>query len=100
MKRGVIGVAIGLAGFQPLIDCRGRSDLYGHKMHFTVRALADQLADAAHIVMGECDESTPFVLIRNAPVVFTHDSIDPQSMIMPLEEDLFVQILRKFDQIS
>jgi coenzyme F420-0:L-glutamate ligase len=93
MRRGVIGVAIGVAGFLPLDDCRGRTDLFGRKMQFTTRAVADQLADGAHVLMGECDEQTPMVLIRNAPVQFRSEPIDPKIMQMPFEQDLFMQIL-------
>lgn len=99
MKRGVIGVAIGVAGFEPLIDCRGRHDLFGNIMKFEVRAIADQLADAAHVVMGECDERTPFVLIEDAPVNYTESPIDPQAMLIPQNEDLFIRILQKYDEI-
>jgi coenzyme F420-0:L-glutamate ligase len=93
LRRGVIGVAIGVAGFEPIDDCRGRIDLYGNTMKFTTRAIADQLSDAIHVVMGECDERIPFVLIRDAPVNFTNQKIDPKSMSMPFEQDLFIQIL-------
>lgn len=98
MKRGVVGVAIGVAGFNPIEDCRGRKDLFGYKMQFKVRAIADQLTDAALLVMGECDEQTPFALIRDAPVNFTSKPIDPSLMIMPMNDDLFVQILTKLDK--
>ena len=94
MRRGVVGVTIGAAGFNPVIDCRGNFDLFGHKMEFTVRAMADQLADAAHLVMGECDEQTPFVLIEDVPIEFTNAHIDPHAMLMPMEEDLFFRILQ------
>ena len=68
LRRGIVGVAIGVAGFQPIDDCRGRCDLFGHEMKWTTRALADQLTDLAHLLLGECDEQTPFVLILDAPV--------------------------------
>ena len=93
-RRGVVGVAIGVAGFNPIIDCRGKFDLYGHKMEFTTRAIADQLTDVAHVVMGECDEQTPFVLIENAPVEFTDALIDRDAMIMSKKEDLFFRIFQ------
>ncbi|MCF2140994.1 MAG: coenzyme F420-0:L-glutamate ligase [Candidatus Lokiarchaeota archaeon] len=92
LRRGIVGVAIGVAGFKPIIDCRGRCDLYGHKMEWTTRAIADQITDLAHILMGECDEQTPFILVNNVPVNFTNERIDPQSMIMPKKEDLFSRI--------
>lgn len=92
-RRGIVGVAIGVAGFEPVMDCRGKCDLFGHQMKWTTRALADQLTDMAHLIMGECDEQTPFVLIKDAPVNFTDDPIDPDAMIMPKNEDLFSRIL-------
>jgi coenzyme F420-0:L-glutamate ligase/coenzyme F420-1:gamma-L-glutamate ligase len=97
LKRGVVGVAIGVAGFNPIEDCRGRKDLFGYKMRFKVRGVADQLTDAALAVMGECDERTPFALIRDAPVQFTDAPINPQDMLMPMNEDLFIEILQKYE---
>lgn len=95
IRKGVVGVAIGVDGFYPVIDCRGRKDLFGHEIKWTTRALADQLTDAAHAVMGECDEQTPFVLIENCPVEFTNEPIAHDSMLMPKEEDLFYRIWKE-----
>jgi len=92
IRKGVVGVAIGVDGFYPIDDCRGKTDLFGHEMKWTTRALADQLADTAHVVMGECDEQTPFVLIENCPVEFTDEPIAHDSMLMPKNEDLFYRI--------
>jgi len=92
IRKGVVGVAIGVDGFYPIDDCRGKTDLFGHEMKWTTRALADQLADTAHVVMGECDEQTPFVLIENCPVEFTNEPIAYDSMLMPKSEDLFYRI--------
>ncbi len=94
LRKGIVGVAIGVDGFDPVMDCKGRKDLYGHEMEWTERALADQLCDAAHLVMGECDEQTPFVLIQNAPVNFTDKKIDENSMLFPKEIDLFSRIYK------
>ncbi len=94
LRKGVVGVAIGVDGFQPVMDCIGKCDLYGHEMEWTQRASADQLTDAAHLVMGECDEQTPFVLIEHAPVEFTNDPIPKDSMLFPREDDLFARIYK------
>jgi coenzyme F420-0:L-glutamate ligase / coenzyme F420-1:gamma-L-glutamate ligase len=94
LRKGIVGVAIGVDGFHPVMDCIGRHDLYGHEMEWTQRALADQLTDAAHLVMGECDEQTPFVMIENAPVEFTSHPIALDSMLFPREEDLFARIYK------
>jgi F420-0:gamma-glutamyl ligase len=57
-------------------DVRGRKDLFGKPLLITRRATADNLVSAAQIIMGEADESTPAVLIRDAPVKFIEGSED------------------------
>jgi len=64
MRLGCSGVAIGCAGFTAVIDDRGRSDIFGRKLEVTKRAVADNIASAAELVMGEADECTPAAIIR------------------------------------
>ncbi|NTV00112.1 MAG: coenzyme F420-0:L-glutamate ligase [Methanoregulaceae archaeon] len=64
MRAGCSGVAIGCSGFASVIDLRGRADLFGRRLEVTKQALADNLASAAEVVMGEADESTPAAVIR------------------------------------
>lgn len=64
MRLGCAGVAIGCAGIPSVIDERGRRDLYGRELHVTQRAVADCIASAAELLMGEADECVPAVLAR------------------------------------
>jgi len=64
MRLGCSGVAIGCAGITSVIDDRGRCDLFGHKLEVTKRAIADNIASAAELVMGEADECMPAAIIR------------------------------------
>ncbi|MGA2122613.1 MAG: coenzyme F420-0:L-glutamate ligase [Methanoregula sp.] len=64
MRLGCSGVAIGSAGIPSVIDDRGRSDLFGRTLEVTKRAVADNIASAAELVMGEADECTPAAIIR------------------------------------
>jgi coenzyme F420-0:L-glutamate ligase/coenzyme F420-1:gamma-L-glutamate ligase len=64
MRLGCSGVAIGSAGITAVIDDRGRSDLFGRKLEVTKRAVADNIASAAELVMGEADECIPAAIIR------------------------------------
>lgn len=64
MRLGCSGVAIGCSGIASVIDDRGRSDLFGRKLEVTKRAIADNIASAAELVMGEADECTPAAVIR------------------------------------
>ncbi len=70
LRLGTVGLAIGCAGFQPVRDLRGTRDLSGRRIEITRHAIADGIAAAAHLVMGEADERTPFVVVRGAPALF------------------------------
>lgn len=63
-RNGVVGVAIGAAGVSSLVDRVGGSDLFGRKLKVTEIAMADELASAASLLMGQGDEGIPAVLIR------------------------------------
>ncbi|MGI0090890.1 MAG: coenzyme F420-0:L-glutamate ligase [Nitrososphaerales archaeon] len=71
-RLGTTGIAIAFAGIRPTVDMRGKRDLFANKLKVTLRALADQLASAAQIPMGEASESTPIVIIRGAESAFEH----------------------------
>jgi coenzyme F420-0:L-glutamate ligase/coenzyme F420-1:gamma-L-glutamate ligase len=62
-REGLINVAVGLAGFQPLVSYLGKEDPAGHVLQATILALADELASAAEPVMGKLDR-VPVVIIR------------------------------------
>lgn len=64
-REGVVNVALGVAGLQPLLDCRGRRDQYGRQLQTTVIAVADELASAAELVTGKIGRS-PVAVIRGA----------------------------------
>ncbi|MHA2070442.1 MAG: coenzyme F420-0:L-glutamate ligase [Candidatus Thorarchaeota archaeon] len=95
LRLGNIGMALGVAGFQPVVDDRGRSDLFGNEMRITRRAIADNLASACTAVMGESDESIPAALIRSAPVEFVDESYDSSAMWISPQECMYMAI---FDQ--
>ena len=63
-RNGVVGLAIGAAGLPALLDLRGRRDLEGRPLQVTQVGLADQIASAAQLLMGEADEGRPAVLVR------------------------------------
>jgi coenzyme F420-0:L-glutamate ligase/coenzyme F420-1:gamma-L-glutamate ligase len=61
---GAVGVSIGVSGINPILDMRGKFDLFGYELQSTIIGQADSLASAAQLVMGESDEGIPVVLIR------------------------------------
>ena len=87
LRLGCVGIALGCSGIEPVEDMRGHKDLFGKPLMITRRANADNLVSAAQIVMGEADESTPAVLIRDAPTVFSDGDAD--IMLILREECLY-----------
>lgn len=63
-RNGVVGVAIGASGFPSLLDRVGADDLYGRPLKVTEIALADEVASAASLLMGQAGEGIPVVLVR------------------------------------
>jgi coenzyme F420-0:L-glutamate ligase/NADPH-dependent F420 reductase len=87
-RNGTIGAAIGVAGMRPVRDRRGEADLFGRVLQATFVGVADEIAAAASLVIGEAAEATPAVLVRG--VVFDPpDGTGAAGLIRPLEQDLF-----------
>ena len=63
-RNGTVGIAIGTAGIDALLDLNGHPDLYNRPLRTTQIGLADELAAAASIVMGAADEGRPIIHIR------------------------------------
>ncbi|HEV2118862.1 MAG TPA: coenzyme F420-0:L-glutamate ligase [Candidatus Bathyarchaeia archaeon] len=89
LRIGTIGMAVACSGFQPVRDTRGITDLYGRKARITFQAVADGIAGAAQLLMGESSESIPFVLVRGAPVKLT-SSKRVGSMKLPAKGCLYM----------
>ncbi len=85
-REGLTNVAIGVAGFNPLLDYRGQVDGHGHSLSATVIAAADELAAAAEVVMGKLSRR-PAAIIRHYP--WRPEPGKASAMIRPREKDLF-----------
>jgi coenzyme F420-0:L-glutamate ligase/coenzyme F420-1:gamma-L-glutamate ligase len=85
-REGLVDVAIGVAGLDPLDDHRGRMDRHGRKLASTIIAVADQLAAAAGLVMKK-DAGYPVVLIRGFE--FQPAEAFARALLRKPEQDLF-----------
>ena len=85
-REGLTNVAIGVAGFPPLTDYRGQTDVHGNRLSATVIATADELAAAAELVMGKASRR-PAAIIRH----FAWESAPGHAsdLIRPPGKDLF-----------
>jgi coenzyme F420-0:L-glutamate ligase/coenzyme F420-1:gamma-L-glutamate ligase len=86
-RNGVVGLAIGAAGLPALLDLRGRPDREGRPLEVTQVGLADQIASAAELLMGEADEGRPAVLVRG--LAFDAPALPAAALLRPREADLF-----------
>jgi coenzyme F420-0:L-glutamate ligase/coenzyme F420-1:gamma-L-glutamate ligase len=86
-RNGTVGAALGAAGLPVLLDLRGQPDLFGRELRATQVGMADEIAAAASMLMGQADQGTPVVLIRGLNLPGADGSSD--DLIRPRELDLF-----------
>ena len=86
-RLGTIGVAVGVCGMPAVEDWRGRPDLYGFRLQHTDIGLADMVASAATLVMGQAAEQTPAALVRG--VTFVARDGRAAEMYRPPQADLY-----------
>ncbi len=86
-RTGTVGIALGCAGLPALEDLRGRPDLYGRPLEVSLTGLADSLAAAAALVMGEGDEALPFAVVHGAR--WQGEPTSAQALLRARELDLF-----------
>jgi coenzyme F420-0:L-glutamate ligase/coenzyme F420-1:gamma-L-glutamate ligase len=86
-RNGTVGIAIGVSGLPALEDLRGKPDLFGKELRITQVGVADELAAAASLMMGQAAEGTPVVHVRGFPYPLREGSL--KELIRPKEQDMF-----------
>ncbi len=94
LRAGVTGVAVGYAGFRGIKDYRGTPDIFGRKFKFSRTNIADGLAAAAVLVMGEGNERQPLAIIERAPVEFC-DRVNRAELRIDIQEDMYRPLFSK-----
>ncbi len=89
LRKGAVNVAIGASGLETLVDLRGKEDLFGYKLRYTFIAVADELAAAAELVMGQTNESIPVVIVKGYKFKKS-EKATAKDLIRPKKEDLFI----------
>ena len=92
-RYGTTGIALAMAGFQPIRDERGKIDLFGNAMAVTQIGVADSLATCAQVVMGERDEATPFAIIRGAKLDLTDAPLSAADVSIPWRHCIYIESL-------
>jgi len=88
-RMGVIGVCVGCAGLQSLVDLRDQPDRHGRPLQVTQIAIADQLCATATLVSGEAAEGQPMVIVRGLPKEYFSAARTARDLVRPLSQDLF-----------
>lgn len=94
MRRGASGISLAYRGFVGLRDYRGTPDIFGRNLAIEQANIADALAVAAVLAMGEGDEQTPLALIQDVPAGITFSPTAPtkkerDQFYVPLQDDIF-----------
>lgn len=84
---GTVGVTIGVANVPSVLDLRGQPDLFGNELMATEVGVADELAAAASLIMGQADEGIPVVHVRGFPYELEAGAMD--ELLRPKQGDLF-----------
>ncbi len=93
MRVGVTGFALGYTGFRGVRDYRGKKDLFGRKLKVTMTDVADSLATAATLVMGEGAERQPLAIIEDAPVEFV-EKVDRKEAQISAQDNMYAPLFR------
>src|SRR2546426_993543 len=72
---------------------RADKDLFGYTLRFKNVAIADELASAAELVMGQGRERTPVAIIRGLTRVRLQNHASSRFLVVSPEEDLFTGTL-------
>ncbi|MFA6185387.1 MAG: coenzyme F420-0:L-glutamate ligase [Candidatus Shapirobacteria bacterium] len=98
LRWGVTGVSVSYSGFNALNNYIGSKDIFGKKFEVEKVNVADALAAAAVLVMGEGNEQTPIAIIEETPFVNfknKNPSVEElKELAITIEDDLYGQILK------
>lgn len=87
-RRGVVDVAIGVAGVAGVVDLRGTEDALGRTLMVTEVCAADEIASAAELVMGK-SAGVPVAIVRGVDPRWLRDGSVATEIVRPHAEDLF-----------
>lgn len=98
MRRGVVGISIGFIGFEPQHNYIGQKDIFGRKFKYTQTNIVDALSAMAVLLMGEGNERTPIVIIRDMRFVKFTDNPTYKKLIIPRHQDIYRPMLKILKQ--
>jgi len=99
LRWGVVGMSLASCGFRPLNSRVGDEDLFGREIKMVQVNVAEALAVAAVLEMGEVDEQTPLALVTDSKMVeFMNRPLNDQELAdlrIEIEDDMYGPLLTK-----
>lgn len=98
LRWGTVGFALAHSGFAAVRDYIGTPDVFGRKLEYTKLNIADSLASAAVLAMGEGNEQTPIAVMSDVSLVEFQDRSptkkELEELKINIDEDLYRPLLR------
>jgi coenzyme F420-0:L-glutamate ligase / coenzyme F420-1:gamma-L-glutamate ligase len=88
LRMGEINITIGISGIKPIRDRRGEKDLFDYTLRIKQTCIADELASAAELVIGQASEGIPVAIIRGYKYQIAED-VSAKELTRPKEKDMF-----------
>lgn len=99
LRSGTVGVALGYAGFRGIKQYVGSRDIFGKVFEYQRSDIADSLATAAVLTMGEGAERRPLAIIEGAPVEFT-ERTNRRELQIDIKEDVYQPLFAQIKRIK
>ena len=99
LRAGVVGVALGYSGFNGVRDYVGTNDIFGRELKFSRTDVADSLATAAVLEMGEGNEQQPLAIISKIKLDF-RSSLNRHELDIDIKEDVYQPIFENIKKIN
>jgi coenzyme F420-0:L-glutamate ligase len=99
LRAGIVGVALGYAGFKGVRDYRDTKDIFGRPLRLSRTDIADGLATAAVLEMGEGAEQQPLAIIENPPVQWS-DTVNRNELKIDIKDDLYRPLFEHLPDIQ
>jgi len=91
LRAGIVGVALGYAGFRGVRDYRGTRDIFGRTLKMSRTDVADSLATASVLCMGEGKERLPLAIVEDPPIEFI-EKTNKKELLIDIKEDLYLPL--------
>ncbi len=98
LRAGIVGVALGYAGFKGLWRHKGRADIFGRLIKSSRTDIADSLAAIVNLDQGEGDESRPIAVIKGAPLNFTNEP-NANELLIDISDDRYQPLFENIKKI-